>query len=1347
VTLALERMQLHDTRLTLRMPIDGESAPERILVDTVPGFEGLHQRIEFSEIQARIRSARVLRPDQEGEQFDVERLSLVGRIFEDPFVIQDFRGVVERFGEGLALDFERLWLPGSELGGTALFLWGDAETGMELELDAEATVLELEDFRWLEPRLPAGRGRLALSVRGPLTESSWRIREADLEVEGSRIRGMVGFDLGPTFRFAGTDLEALPFELALLDPWLPEPLPFAGRVRGRLQADGPLSNLQLNGRVTYDDPAAEVPASTVALSGGLGLTPELRARDLHVEVDPLRFRTLQAFLPELEVEGEGRLRVEASGTLSDGVELTAELDHAPDAAGRASRVLAVGSVRQVEGGWLLDLDGTLDPLNLDGVAAAIQRELPLGGPVSGPVRLSGPLEDLQVGAELVTRAGGIELRGRFDVLRPGARYVAEGRVEDFALHQFLAAAPDPTLLTGSFHVDGRGTTLEELAGRGGVDLVGLDVFGVQVDRVNALVEAREGRLVVEELEVVSPVGHLDGRGDLGLRRESLEGEFHANWEVESLALLRPVLLGDTLIAGDTLTDLERMSLRMQGIDPDTLPDAIAVALEGRAYGDLTLRGIVQDLHGEASVRLEEAVYGDFRLDEGRVDLTGRWAGEDDWSVQGTLSGDRFEAGGFALARIEGEAAYRPHEGTAFLHVIRDEDEAYQLGGAFAVDTVGVELELETLTLDLAQVTWALDAPSRLRVEGRTVHTDELRLSRPRVEEDPASPGDRRMVARGTLSFDGESDFELEAGGVDIHRIGSMLQFVDPPQGFLDLALAVEGPFDGPRMDGRFVLREFQMDGTALSRVEGTLGYEERMARAELMADLDGRRILTAEGRIPVDLSLTAVEDRFPDRNLDASIQVDEFPLAWAVAFLEGLEDVEGTIQGRVDIRGTPEAVRPSGRVVLQNGATAIPELGLRLTGIGGTVVLREDRIVEVNAEVRARGDARVEGTISLEDVTDPGFDLRIAASGFQAVDRRDLNARVGGEVTLTGSFTRPRVGGRVRVEQGTLFVEEFARAAEVVDLTDPAFFDVVDTTLVAARPALEAAQNPFIQNLRVDVDLVLQRDFWLRSREMNMEMAGELAVTFDRPRREILLVGSLDVVRGVYSAFGRQFQVREGTVEFVGTPGIDPALDVDAVNRLRREGGEPLEIIANVGGTLTNLEVSLSSDAQPPIAQSDLISYLIFGRPSGALASGETSVLEGVAGAGVSAGFGAVATQLGAVVARQFGVDYLTITQSREGGAVRSAGLGGVADTQIELGQYVGENLFLALMVRPLTGLGARTQTQFPGARLEWRFSDLWSMEAFVEDRFAREAASGFGQMGLRLDKVFGLSVYREWSY
>jgi autotransporter translocation and assembly factor TamB len=1352
VTLLLERVAIADGNFILRYPVNDDAEEGLGVLETVEGVEGLHRRLEFSDIHTLVNEAELVRPGVEGERIDFARLSMTGRVLAEPFVIEDFRGTLDRRATQLTVRIEELRLPDVEAVGVFGLDLGEGGSETSLEVRVSVAAASLDGLRWLEPRLPAGSGTFDLTVSGPLSTSAWRLGSTDLLLEGTRVQGDLGFDLGPELRLAGTDVRVTDFDFDLLDPWLSEPFPVEGRLTGRVAASGPLSALQLEGEATYDDPARELPASTARFSGGLGIGDELRVTDLSLEVDPLRYPTLQAFFPELAVTGVGTLQLEATGALSDGIQLSANVVHTPTdlaegATDGRSSVQVAGLVRQPEGGEVaMELEGMLQPLSFAGLASGLARDLPLAGEVQGPVRLAGTLSDLVVDVDLETLAGQVIATAEVNALDLASGYRAEGRVEEFQLDRLVPAAPSPTRISGAFAVEGRGVVLEEFEGSGWLDLDGVQVAEAEVDRVGVEFRAEDGRLHLELFEVESDLVQIWGQGDLALREDVPEGAMTIEWETVSLGAFRPILLGDRVIAADTLSELEREILRFEGVDPDTLPDAVGVVLEGEARGDVRLSGSIRDLNADGSFEILNAVYADHTLASAHGRFEGGWRGDEDWEVEGVLDLGSFETGRFSFLGASAEGWYRPGEGALEVDVLRPDDESSQFGGRFFLDEEGVDVRLETLAFELRTGPWSLDSPARVRFAGTSsVEVDLLRLSRP----SPGTGGGAMMQAAGRLDTEGASDIRFEVSGLDLAEIGRILQLDAPATGILDLELDVRGPPHSPEMDGHFVLTDVVTGEARLSRVEGVLDYRGLLATAEVQADLNGRRLLTASGRVPVDLSFQEVPDRFPDRTVELDVAVDSLPAAAVLALVPVLENVTGVIDGRVELRGTPRALQPAGELAIRGGGASLPEQGVRVTGVAGSVQIREDRSLDVSLEARAGGTVRVGGTVSLADLTDPGFDLQINASGFQAVDRRDLNARIGGQIALTGRYSAPQLDGSVRVEQGVIFLEEFARTAEVVDLTDPAFFDVVDTTLVASRPVVAAAENPFIRNLRMDVDLVIQRDFWLRSREMNVEMDGELTVTFDRPRRELILVGSLEAVRGVYSAFGRQFEVTEGTVEFAGTPGINPSLEIQAINRVRREGGEPLNVIASLGGTLENMTVSLSSDAQPPIAESDLISYLVFGRPSYALGSGERSVLEGAAEAGVGAGLGAIAGQLGAVVAQQFGVDYFTITQAREGAGLPSGvGVGGaLAQTQIEMGQYIGQNLFLALTLRPLTGLGGRTQNQFPGARLEWRFADSWTTEAFIEDRFAREASFGFGEMGLRLDKVMGFSLYREWGY
>jgi hypothetical protein len=47
---------------------------------------------------------------------------------------------------------------------------------------------------------------------------------------------------------------------------------------------------------------------------------------------------------------------------------------------------------------------------------------------------------------------------------------------------------------------------------------------------------------------------------------------------------------------------------------------------------------------------------------------------------------------------------------------------------------------------------------------------------------------------------------------------------------------------------------------------------------------------------------------------------------------------------------------------------------------------------------------------------------------------------------------------------------------------------------------------------------------------------------------------------------------------------------------------------------------------------------------------------------------------------------------------------------------------------------------------VEWRLADLWTLEGFIEDRFARSPLFAFSDV-YRGDKVKGFFFWREWGY
>jgi hypothetical protein len=298
-------------------------------------------------------------------------------------------------------------------------------------------------------------------------------------------------------------------------------------------------------------------------------------------------------------------------------------------------------------------------------------------------------------------------------------------------------------------------------------------------------------------------------------------------------------------------------------------------------------------------------------------------------------------------------------------------------------------------------------------------------------------------------------------------------------------------------------------------------------------------------------------------------------------------------------------------------------------------------------------------------------------------------------------------------------------------------------------------KNLVINGFSVDVG----RDAWIRSREMNVEVTGNLSVAYDaRHSEDVRLSGTLAAVRGSYQLKGRRFEVRQGSVEFVGTTGLDPNLNILAVYRVATSQGDPLNIQATVTGTLQAPRIALTSDAQPAISESDLVSYLLFGRATDQLTAGERAATgasgtrTGVVDIGNLAYrfltpslLGYAATGLESF-AQNLGLDYVAITSAEvaqtplSGNFVSSL----FAGSQVELGRYLNDNLFLAFTQRLMSANTGGSRS--PGVRLEWRFQPTYTAELFAEDRFARTPSFGL-LTAAEAKKVYGFFLFREWGY
>ncbi|MDX1674531.1 MAG: translocation/assembly module TamB domain-containing protein [Longimicrobiales bacterium] len=1320
---------VREGRATVRLPWEGGDT-SRVIVESVPG--GRVRTLRFDSIDARLPRVAWESPELDGRVLEIGHLAARAYVWDTPVEVEGLEGTVTIRDSIVGFDAHRVRLPGSELSVKGRVVVGASQN--RYELTAEGDDLAFRDFRWLYPSLP-GEGGGALRFRLetlPSGATLFLARDARLASRGSELAGSFGVIVGDGLRFTDVDIRATPLDLALVDTLTEATVPVSGLLIGTLRGEGPAQAFRSEGDLRYRtfDAEGNGAESSVRWSGVIGLDAPFPVADLDATLESVDMAQVAQFVPAVRIGGVADGTLRARGSLRDGLRVEGRL--ALDHGGNRSAVSGSGRMALGETATF-DLQFDAEPLALQLLGQQFAALQGLRGETRGPITLSGTPNDLTLGVDLATPAGGVVLQGRMAV-NGRTEYQAEGSVTEFRLDRVLERLPETTV-TGRFELEGSAFDPAEIETRLSVDVLTARVDGVEVYRGAFRGSVSDAVARIDSVSITTEVGDLTAQGTFGLL-EGRSGELAVNVVADSLVFLEPLLFGEEPPLDIGLERLNRV--------------------DGRIRLDGQLVGSVQSWRASGRARIRSLVYDQLQLGRGTLDVT--WDA-DTLRAQATV--DSLEYADRRLAEARASATYAGGEGVVAATLRGRGSQQLELETTFRPQGRVLDLGLQRLRLETRDGRWVLTNPAVATVGASGFSVDSLVLVR--------SPAAGRLRVTGVLPWRQPEADEVQEASLAVELDGLRLdEFLRVAQsdtvlgGVVSGGLRVNGTALQPRIDGRLSARPFRYQGAELDSVQVGIAYADREVEGVFTGWKDRATILSADLRVPVQLALTAQEDRFLDRPMDLTIRAEGMPAALASFMAPGFSGLRGRIAGEVNVVGTPVNPDLQGELRLTDGAAYFDPLAVAYREIQATARMTAGTTVEIDAAVRTEnGRGRVQGTLDLTEPADPAFDLVLDAQRLDASRRSDVTAVVDGLAQLRGRYTRPIVTGDVQVVRGEMDLDEIWRQRQIVQL-DTTLFQMLDTTQVSYRPRPE---SPFLENLRVtNMDLRLQRNFWLRSQELNVEVGGALNVEVDRRTDELRMTGTLQVIEGSYTLLasrmpvgGRRFDIRSGTIEFVGTPGIDPNLDITAGYRVRRAQGEPLTILAQVAGTLQDPRVELTSTAEVPMSETDLASYILFGRAGAELTQAEQDMASAggslayslsrplVSGA-ASSGLQQVAASLG------LPIDYISLSLPEYGTEFGQAWAESRAaafwrNAQIEVGFDPAPNVSVIGSVRIPSGTPReeRSELRLFGARVEYRPWETWTFQGYIEDQFAR--IPSFGPAEISDYKVLGLSVYREWGY
>ena len=697
------------------------------------------------------------------------------------------------------------------------------------------------------------------------------------------------------------------------------------------------------------------------------------------------------------------------------------------------------------------------------------------------------------------------------------------------------------------------------------------------------------------------------------------------------------------------------------------------------------------------------------------------------SVQAQTTGTFVKAAGLEISTLTADTTYRDRTLTFQTHVAEAPSTAQGGGGARQLDASGSaifhpdhsEIHLPSLALRTQGAEWQLAPGSAAAIE---YSADRVQLQGVKFVS-----GDQGLDIDGTFSLGDHPQLggiHLAARNVDIAQIEKLAMQNRGFTGRLNATATLNGNASAPDVTGhlsvdngafrQFKYQSLTADGTLSNR---RIGIDAKLVQTPGVE-------LTAKGTVPLS-AFNAVQAAGGGHvaaaaadNIDLHIQSTRIDLGIVQGMTSQVTNVTGTVQADVTVTGSGADPHLGGYVEFQDGAFAVPEAGVRFTGMTTRIELEADRIRVPRFQILDQhGKAlTIQGDLAVHEGQAGAVNVTIESDDFKLFDNELGNVHLETHLRLGGEVRKPRLEGEIHTDAARLEIDRILLML-AQPYSEEALPDVVsaETLTKSSKGADEATQAAFAQGRELqaneaaqaeaahvavapttglfaaselDVRVVAPDNLIVRGSDLrpggpSASAVGSVNATLGADVRimkkvdgAVTLTGNANTVRGFYEFQGRRFTiVRDGTVQFRGTSDLNPTVDLSAERLIPNTG---VTARVHVTGTLQKPRLTLTSD--PPLDESDILSLIVFNRSVNELGTGERASLAETAG-GIASGF--VASALGRSIGKALDVDLFEITTTDPETGESAGG--------VTLGKQMSDKVFVQFRQQ----FGARSFTEF----------------------------------------------------
>lgn len=348
-----------------------------------------------------------------------------------------------------------------------------------------------------------------------------------------------------------------------------------------------------------------------------------------------------------------------------------------------------------------------------------------------------------------------------------------------------------------------------------------------------------------------------------------------------------------------------------------------------------------------------------------------------------------------------------------------------------------------------------------------------------------------------------------------------------------------------------------------------------------------------------------------------NIRTQQLPII--TAFFPEIVPKQGELNAKAQISGTLGKPNLQGELKLENTALAWHRLGIHLTDIEiNATAHNNNEITFVTKGRSGKGELTINGKTTFRH---GNINIAMQANGknFEIYNTNEYQLAVTPNLSAKLSNKSLLLEGNVDIPFAKITPRDFSTTVEL-----PSDVKIIETDQATAQNHWQIATK---------LNIALGRNIYLNLLGLKGNLAGQIRV-FKDPGRQTTADGLIQVRNGKYTAYNQDLKIRKGNLIFTGGPIDNPGINVQAVKTIRTVGAPAPDLFSTDPGVTATALPNIASDltvgldvsgklreprftlfSEPAnYSQSDILSYLLLGHPSGS-ATADGQVLAGAVSA------------------------------------------------------------------------------------------------------------------------------------